>query len=125
MSAWEEKRQYMRACFRLKVECRGKSYWQYVETRDISAGGMFVLTDKVEPAKTKIEIMFEFEDHGQKKFIYAEGMVAWSRGKAFKNDAGEVIPPGMGIQFTKITPASGREYIDQMCKKAQEEKKDA
>jgi len=118
---YEEKRQYLRAVIKLKVECRGKSFWQYVETRDISAGGMFVVTDKVEPAKTKIEVMFEFEED-EKKFIHAEGEVAWSRGKPFKNAAGETIPAGMGIMFTKVTPSSGKNYIDQLVRRKQEKK---
>ncbi len=121
MASYDEKRQYQRAYFKIKVECRGKSFWQYVETRDISAGGMFVVTDKVEPAKTKIEVMFEF-DEGEKKFIYAEGVVAWSRGKPFKNEAGETIPAGMGIMFTKITPSGGKAYIDQLVKQTEEKK---
>lgn len=121
MGAFDEKRQYLRAVIKLKVECRGKSFWQYVETRDISAGGMFVVTDKVEPAKTKIEVMFEF-DEGEKKFIHAEGTVAWSRGKPFKNETGEIIPAGMGIMFTKITPSNGRDYIDQLVKQKQEKR---
>lgn len=122
MSGWDEKRQYRRAYIRLNVECRGKSFWQYVETRDFSAGGMFIVTDKVEPAKTKIEIMFECGTQTEKKFIHCEGVVAWSRGKPFKDEEGEEQPAGMGIMFTKITPASGKEYIDQLVKKMQENK---
>ena len=122
MGSYDEKRQYKRAYLRLYVECRGKSFWQYVETRDLSAGGMFVVTDKVEPAKTKVEIMFECGAPSEKKFIHAEGVVAWSRGKPFKNEQGEDVPAGMGIMFTKITPSAGKDYIDQMVKKIEEKK---
>jgi len=122
MSAWEEKREFKRATIKVKVECRGKSFWQYVETRDISAGGMFVETDKVEPAKTKIEVMFEFEQQAEKKFIHAEAVVAWSRPKPVKEESGEIVPAGMGIMFTKIMPSGGKEYIDQLVKQLQEKK---
>jgi len=123
MASWAEKRQYQRAYVKLRVECRGKSFWQYVETRDISAGGMFVATDKVEPPQTKVEVMFEFGDK-EKKFIHAEGVVAWSKAKPTPGESGTMIPAGMGVMFTKITPASGRNYIDQMVRNT-EEKKDA
>jgi uncharacterized protein (TIGR02266 family) len=121
MTSWAEKRQYQRAYVKLRVECRGKSFWQYVETHDISAGGMFVATDKVEPPQTKVEVMFEFGEE-EKKFIHAEGVVAWSRAKPFKDPSGELQAAGMGVMFTKITPASGRNYIDQMVKKTEEKK---
>ncbi|MDD5729561.1 MAG: PilZ domain-containing protein [Candidatus Omnitrophica bacterium] len=121
MVSWEEKREYCRAYVKIQVECRGKSYWQYVETRDISAGGMFVVTDKVEPANTKIEVMFDFGE-SEKRFIHAEGTVAWSRSKPFKDEKGEVIPAGMGIKFTKITPSVGKNFIDQIIKLSQERK---
>jgi uncharacterized protein (TIGR02266 family) len=112
MVSWAEKRQYQRANVKLRVECRGKSFWQYVETRDLSAGGMFVVTDKVEPANTKIEVMFEF-GQDEKRFIHAEGVVAWSRPKGPDDSQ----PAGMGIMFTKITPSSGKDFIDKLIKR--------
>ena len=57
---WEEKRRHKRAFIKFPVEFRSDSSWQYVEARDISAGGIFIVTDKVEPPQTKIEIIFEF-----------------------------------------------------------------
>ncbi len=122
MTSWDEKRQHQRAYLRLNVECRGKSFWQYVETKDLSAGGMFIATEKVEPPKTKVEILFECGTGSEKKLIQAEGVVAWSRGKPFKDDKGEAQPAGMGIMFTKITPSSGKDYIDQWIKKTGETK---
>jgi Tfp pilus assembly protein PilZ len=119
---WEEKRQYRRAYIKLNVECRGKSFWQCVETRDISAGGIFVVTDKVEPAKTKIEVMFEFSEGESKKIILAEGVVAWSRSSSFKDQSGQQQPPGMGIMFTKVTPSVGKNFIDQFVKNVEEKK---
>lgn len=118
---WEEKREWKRAYIKFPVECRGKSFWQMIEAMDISAGGMFVVTDRVEPAQTKIEIMFEFGE-AEKKFIYAEGVVAWNRSKPVQDEAGNVTQPaGMGIKFTKLTPLAAKDFIDKIVKKKTEE----
>lgn len=118
---WEEKRKHKRAYIKFPVEYRSKSFWQYIEARDISAGGLFVVTDKVEPPKTRIEIMFEFGE-GEKRFIHAEGVVAWSRPKPVQDETGDVQPAGMGIEFTKITPLAAKDFIDRVIKRIEEGK---
>lgn len=110
-----EKRKHKRAFVKLKVEYRGKSFWQMVEARDISAGGMFIATEKVEPAQTKIEVMFELGTE-KKKTIRAEGVVVWNRTQSIKNDNGEILPAGMGIMFTKIIPFISKQFIEDMIK---------
>lgn len=117
---WEEKRRHKRTYIKLPVECRGKSYWQYIEARDISAGGMFVVTDKVEPPRTKVEIMFELGEEKDKRFILAEGAVAWNRPNPIMDETGKVQSAGMGIMFTKLTPLSAREFIDQLVKRMED-----
>jgi len=119
--SWEEKRKFKRVYTKFPVEYRSSSFWQYVEARDVSAGGLFLVTDNVEPPKTKIEVMFEF-GQDNKKFIHAEGVVAWSRPKPGKDESGEMQPAGMGIMFTKITPMAAKDFIDQMVKGIKEEK---
>lgn len=123
---WDEKRQYKRAYIRFTVECRGKSFWQMIEAFDISAGGMFVVTDKVEPAQAKVEIMFEFGEGNDKRFIHSEGVVAWNRPKPIQDETGNVKEPaGMGIKFTKLIPLSAGDFIDRIVKKKTEEDKSA
>lgn len=121
MTNWEEKRRHRRAFIKLLVEYRGRSFWQMVEARDISAGGMFIATDKVEPPQTKIEVIFELGKDNNKKTIRAEGVVAWSRAHAIKDDKGETSPAGMGIMFTKIFPFVSKEVIDSLVKETQEQ----
>lgn len=116
----QEKRRHKRTYIKLPVECRGKSYWQYIEARDISAGGMFVVTDKVEPPRTKVEIMFELGEEKDKKFILAEGAVAWNRPNPIMDETGKVQSAGMGIMFTKLTPLSAKEFIDQLVKRMED-----
>lgn len=116
MINWEEKRKQKRAFIRLKAEYRGKNLWQMVEARDISAGGMFIATDKVEPPQTKVELLFELGKEEHKKNIRAEGVVAWNRREAIKDEKGELQPAGMGIMFSKITPSVSKNAIDEIIK---------
>jgi c-di-GMP-binding flagellar brake protein YcgR len=119
---WEEKREHKRANIRVSVECRGVNFWQYVETRDLSAGGMFIATDKVEPPQTKMDVMFEIGDGGTKKFIHAEAVVTWSRKGSFTDEKGEVQPPGMGVMFTKFIPLKAKGEIESLIKDMEEKK---
>jgi len=117
---WEEKRKFRRAYIKLPVEYRGKSFWQLVEARDISAGGMFVITEKVEPPQTKIEVMFNF-GKVDKRFIHAEGVVVWNRAKPKDDGTGKILPPGMGIMFTKFLPSRSQDFIDGEIKRMESE----
>ncbi len=117
----EDRREFKRAYIRLSVEYRGKSTWQMIEAKDISAGGMFVATDTIEPQNTEIEIMFEFGDQQEhKKFVHAKGIVAWTRPKEIRDQEGNVQPAGMGIKFTKLSPLSAKEFINEAVKKLEE-----
>lgn len=123
---WEEKRQYKRAYIKFPVECRGKNFWQVIEATDISAGGIFVVTDKLEPPGTKIEIMFEFGEGDEKKIIYAEGEVAWMRPKPVNDGSGSAKQPaGMGIKFTKLVPLTAKDFIDRIVEKKKQEEQNA
>lgn len=116
MNTWDEKRRHKRAYLKLPVEYRGKNVWQMVEARDISVGGMFIATEKIEPPQTKIEVLFEL-GKDKKKTIRAEGVVAWTRPQSVKDEKGEILQPaGMGIKFTQITPLASKTFIDDIIK---------
>ena len=120
MTNWEDQRKHKRAFLKLAVEYRSNSFWQMIEAQDVSAGGMFVATDKIEPPQTKIEVMFELGKEPHKKIVHAEGVVAWSRSKPVKNEKGEIQPPGMGIMFTKMTPSAAKLSIENMIKQSED-----
>ena len=82
-----------------------------IEARDLSLGGIFVAADKIEPPQTKVEVMFELGKDNNKKTIQAEGVVTWSRKQQAVDENGDVLPAGMGIMFTKITPALAKSDI--------------
>lgn len=123
MINWEERRKQKRAFIKLSVEYRSKNFWQMIEALDVSTGGMFLATDKIEPPQTKIEIMFEIGKEPHKKIVHAEGVVTWSRLKAVKDEKGNIQPAGMGVMFTKMTPSAAKLSIENMIK--QEEDKGA
>ena len=50
-----ERRKYKRVFIRLSVEYRGKNIWQKVEADNISEGGIFLVTERVEPPGTSVE----------------------------------------------------------------------
>jgi c-di-GMP-binding flagellar brake protein YcgR len=117
----EDRRQNKRVYMRLKVECRGKNYWQYVDAMDVSAGGMFIATEQVEPPETKLEVMFEFGADTQ-KLIKADAVVAWVREKTITDINGNVVKPtGMGLKFIKVSPLTAKDYIDQLVIKSNKE----
>ena len=107
----KERRRYKRTYLRLPTEYRGKSIWQNIEALNISAVGMFVVTEKVEPPQTKVDVMFEF-GKDNKRFIHAEGTVVWNRPKPNDDGKGNILPPGMGIEFTKFLPSSSKDFIN-------------
>jgi len=107
---WQEKRKYKRAYVRFPVEYRGKSFWQVVQAQDISAGGMFITTQKVEPPQTNVEILFSFGKDNT-RLIHAEGVVAWNRAKPKDDGKGNILPAGMGIMFTKFLPSRSQNFI--------------
>jgi len=107
---WQEKRRFKRAYIKFSVEYRGKSFWQIVEAQDISAGGMFIATQKIEPPQTKVEIMFTF-GKDDKRVIHAEGVVAWNRREPGNDEEGNILPAGMGIMFIKFLPSRSQNFI--------------
>lgn len=109
---WDEKRKYKRAYFRLDVEVRSQSCWQFVHALDVSAGGMFVVTEMAEPKGTIVEALFDF---GNERFIFAQGTVAWVRPVPEADKDGKILPVGMGVEFTKFIPLTAKEFIERMA----------
>ncbi len=113
--SWEAKRKHKRVNLKISVECRGKNFWQCVITNDISAGGMFIATDRVEPPQANVDVMFEIgDDH--KRPIHAKGRVTWVRTEPIIDEDGQIQPSGMGIMFTKLVPLMAKDYIEEMIK---------
>jgi uncharacterized protein (TIGR02266 family) len=108
----EDKRRSKRIEVDAKAEYRGDRVWQVKPMGNISAGGMFIATDNVEPVGTLIELIFDLGE-GRQKPISAKAVVAWSRAEA-KKVGNEVLPAGMGLKFIKIFPADGQKFLENL-----------
>ena len=115
-----ERRKHKRVFIRFSVEYRGKNIWQKVEAENISEGGIFLITERIEPPGTIVEVIFNFGKK-TKKLIYAEGIVAWNREKETVDKDGKVLPPGMGIQFNKYSPLESRTFLAKEVEKWESE----
>lgn len=108
-----ERRKLPRVSIKFFVEYRGKSVWQNVQSFNLSKGGIFIATEKIEPPGTAVEIIFDVED----KRIQVESVVRWSRGKIADGADGESLPAGMGIQFLKIFPSGAEKFLKELIEK--------
>ncbi len=96
-----ERRGTLRAVVRIQVFDKNKTLERvplYV-TGNVSAGGMFLITQEPYPVGTELKISFSLP--GDPKPIETEGTVVWSRGARETSNR----QPGMGVQFER----TGRE----------------
>jgi len=109
-----ENRKHERIPLQLRVECRGKAAMQSAECFNLSKGGMFLSTEKIEEPGTHLEILFEISEGQTKRIIQAEAVVRWTRKSEGKCDDGSFLPPGMGVQFIKVFPFNGIKILEKM-----------
>ncbi len=62
-------------CFRAKFSPKVFSYYQYSLTKDISAGGLLIMSEEIFPKDTEIEMVVKLPMFQEKK-ISANGIVA-------------------------------------------------
>jgi uncharacterized protein (TIGR02266 family) len=65
-------------------------------TQDISEGGVFIVSYVTEPVGTEVSLELGLSGGFE---IFATGIVRWVR----EHTSDESEPPGMGIQFTKLS----------------------
>jgi uncharacterized protein (TIGR02266 family) len=114
-----ERRRYPRIRVSFVVDYRGKSILQNAESYNLSKGGMFIATDKIEPPGTPIEVIFEFGKE-YKRRIQAEAVVVWNREKSVLDEGGRSLPPGMGVQFKRIYPLDAEKFLEDLIQKWEE-----
>ncbi len=117
-----ERRKFRRANYKFSVELRGQHYWTITEEKNLGEGGMFIATEKLEPAGSRVDITFEFGSE-KKTVVSIEGKVAWTRQTNTVDDKGDVKPAGMGIEFIKIHPATAKNFINEMISFMRENEK--
>ena len=78
---------------------------------NVSAGGIFLITQEPYQIGTKLRIKFNLPDDPQP--IETEGEVVWQRGERENSDR----QPGMGVQFMKIAESDRgriRRFVDSL-----------
>lgn len=116
MIASAEKRQCKRQLTYFTVEYRSKNIWQLAQARNISMHGILIVADKIDPAKTKVELFFELGKEAEEENICVEGIIAWNRPDLFIGQERGTLSHGMGIRFTKLMPSLSRGLIHEMAK---------
>lgn len=76
---------------RVRIQYTGQEFM--AESRNLSAGGVFLETDRKVPVGTRVRMQFTIPIIA-KYPIRAEGEVVWF---------GEDIPPGLAVRFTEIS----------------------
>jgi CRP/FNR family cyclic AMP-dependent transcriptional regulator len=66
---------------------------------NLGSGGLFINTEKFLPVGSFLNLEFNLPDSS--KVILTQGKVAWTRPK---DSSTQKIPPGMGIEFIKMSP---------------------
>ncbi len=112
-----ERRRYVRVQIKILVEYRSKRIWQNVETLNLSQGGMFVVTDKIEPPGTLVDVLFEIERDHERKKIFAKAKVVWVRERPQISCGGKLLPVGMGLEFLKIFPSECKDFFFEVLNK--------
>ncbi len=96
----QERRKHKRIVLDFPVDYASERFFLLRNGKNISAGGMFIQTEVVDPPGAKTKLEFYFLDLSDK--ICTEGMVAWSSGEPIKVSEHEIRPAGMGIVFAGI-----------------------
>jgi uncharacterized protein (TIGR02266 family) len=101
-----------RAPVSLKVRFKSATVDEFIEqyAKDISRGGIFIKSKKPMPVGTLLKFEFQLKD--ESRLIHGVGRVVWKR-EEFEAESSE-HPPGMGIKFIKMDPAS-RTMVDKIA----------
>jgi uncharacterized protein (TIGR02266 family) len=87
-----EQRHHRRYPRRLRVSCKNQQLAFDSLTRDICAGGVFIITSHLLPPDSTVDLEISFGVDDQ--VIHCQGRIAWI-------NAGQVetFPPGFGVEF--------------------------
>ena len=94
-------RRHKRVPSRLRCWCEGDNVTFYARVGDLSEGGLFLRTSTPLSRGSRTLVRLHGEDRHE---LRAEATVIWARAE---DHAGvQTAPPGMGLQFAELGPAS-------------------
>jgi len=109
---FEEKRKTPRIQYQTQVTLHSEHNFYTGLSLDISEGGIFIATHQLLPPGTEVEIEFSVPTFPGS--IKAIGRVQWVRELFYSTMD---VPPGMGVQFLKISPPEAIPAIQAFIKK--------
>ncbi len=96
----DKRRQESREPITIRVDCRSAAFWRYSDSLDLSRSGIFLQAGHPAPAGTQVRMEWPIDDNS----LIVRGKVVWVRQEEEEEVEGEFLPPGMGIEFTDVTP---------------------
>ncbi len=96
-----ERREWHRVVVDLEVDYGNADNFLFAYIQDISETGIFIRTNDPEKIGTHLNLRF-MPDDGNRQMLQLEGEVLWIN--TVRQGDLDSINPGMGIQFTGLTP---------------------
>lgn len=93
----------------IEVDYRADDTFLFAYITDISAMGIFVKTEQPEPVGTRLTLSFRLPQSMGGENIELDGEVIWINPPRAEEDEGR--NPGMGIQFTGLTPSQREDVL--------------
>ncbi|MBI4643541.1 MAG: PilZ domain-containing protein [Deltaproteobacteria bacterium] len=87
-----ERRRHRRYPRQLRVRCKNPQLAFESLTRDICAGGVFIITSHQLPLDSSIDLEISFG--ADEPFIHCRGRIVWINAGQL-----ETFPPGFGVEF--------------------------
>lgn len=101
-----DRREYERVLVNFEVDYKADDTFLFAYITDMSAMGIFIQTETPHPPGTHMNLRFQVPNGPQ---IDVEGRVIWVNRK--RPGGGEDANPGMGVQFTDMTPAQREQIV--------------
>jgi len=116
----EDRRRWPRIALGLRIVFRfdqSGDLMHHSTIRDVSLGGVFIVTEKIRPKGTPVRLLLEFHDGA---VFRAEGQVV--RVVPPQMAAMKGIEAGIGVEFTRVEPRS-RELLEEALAAHEEEQR--
>ena len=104
-----ERRKHIRVQKTFKVSYSSPKHFAESYIHDLSLGGVFVVTnDPLEPGEL-FDLKIFLLDEAESMEIPCQ--VMWARREEELTDEGEILPPGMGVEFVKLSTENTERLI--------------
>ncbi len=103
-------RQYVRHAVDLEVRCRTRDASLVSRARNLSRGGLFLVSEVTLPVAETVEMTLALPE--RRDDLHARGQVIWNSGPESGRDA---QPHGMGIKFQEMSPVDSESLAEYLA----------